>query len=97
MSRNLIKEHKEICEKLNQIYEQKNKAYGNSFSKSIEEFGNVAALTRMADKWNRIKNLTLSNVDKMNDESLVDSCLDLANYLIMFVMELQGADDSEVC
>lgn len=88
--RNLVQEHKAVCSSLNSIYEQKNKAYGNSFGDTYKEFGNISALTRMSDKWNRIKNLSLNNIDKMNDESLVDSCMDLANYLIMYVMEIQG-------
>ena len=90
MARDLIKEHLQVCDLLNTIYQQKNKAYGNSFGDTYREFGNISALTRMSDKWNRIKNLSLNNIDKMNDESLVDSCMDLANYLIMYVMEIQG-------
>ena len=83
-----ISKHKEICDKLNEIYEQKNNDYGDSFSKSVQEFGNVAALTRMSDKWNRIKNLSMKDTQCVKDESLIDSCLDMANYLIMYVMEL---------
>lgn len=85
----LVKQHKEICEQLNITYEMKNSDYGDSFSKSIQEFGNVAALTRMFDKWNRIKQLSMGGCQKVKDESLIDSCLDLANYLIMYVMELK--------
>ena len=84
-----ISKHKEICEKLNEIYEQKNNDYGDSFSKSVQEFGNVAALTRMSDKWNRIKNLSMKDTQCVKDESLIDSCLDMANYLIMYAMELR--------
>lgn len=92
----LVKQHEKICEQLNITYEMKNKDYGDSFSKSIQEFGNVAALTRMFDKWNRIKQLSMSGTNHVKDESLIDSCLDLANYLIMYVMELQkGADNND--
>lgn len=86
---NKYKRHEEICKKLNEVYVQKNRAYGDSFSETYRKLGIISAVTRMTDKMNRIQNLSVNkNIDK-GDESLIDSCLDLANYAIMTVMELE--------
>ena len=70
------------------IYKAKNKDYGDSFSESFEEFGLIAPVVRMNDKMNRIKNLTQSEGRQVKDESLRDSLVDLANYAMMTVIEL---------
>lgn len=84
-----IQIHKAVCEKLNQTYAKKNHDYGDSFGKSFAKRGITAAMVRMEDKWNRLDNLTLHPEDiKVNDESIEDTLLDLANYCIMTYMEL---------
>jgi len=70
------------------IYKAKNKDYGDSFSESFEEFGLIAPVVRMNDKMNRIKSLTQSEGRQVKDESLRDSLVDLANYAMMTVIEL---------
>ena len=70
------------------IYKAKNKDYGDSFSKSFEEFGLIAPVVRMNDKMNRIKSLTQSEGRQVKGESLRDSLVDLANYAMMTVIEL---------
>ena len=70
------------------IYKAKNKDYGDSFSESFEEFGLIAPVVRMNDKMNRIKSLTQSEGRQVKDESLRDSLVDLANYAMMTVVEL---------
>ena len=86
---NKYKRHEEICKRLNEVYMQKNRAYGDSFSETYRKLGVISAVTRMTDKMNRIQNLSVNkNIDK-GDESLIDSCLDLANYAIMTVMEIE--------
>ena len=45
---------------------------------------------RLEDKLNRLKSLTVNNkAQQVNDESIEDTLLDLANYAIMAVMELK--------
>lgn len=86
----LVNEHKKMCQSLNTIYGLKNSKYGDSFGQSVREFGYIAALTRMSDKYNRIKQLILTRQDGSDtDESLEDSLLDLANYCIMTTMSLR--------
>ena len=85
----LVREHKELTTYLSSLYELKNKKYGDSFGKSIRKRGLVSAIVRMEDKWNRLDNLVTSKEDGSDtDESLQDTLLDLANYCLMTVMEL---------
>lgn len=78
----------EITRQMNKVYEAKNHDYGNSFDQSLNEFGIIAAITRMSDKFNRIKALAKSKA-KVN-ESLEDTLLDLANYSIMTLLWLKN-------
>lgn len=87
---NKVDRHEEIVLGLNEIYRAKNNDYGDSFGKSFDKYGITAALVRMEDKWNRINSLAMGNKQMVNDESLIDSCLDMANYLIMTVMEIES-------
>jgi len=84
-SRNIL--HEELLEQIHETYVAKNKAYGNSFDRSIGRYGFVAALVRMEDKLNRLEQLLLNGA-KPNDESAIDTCLDLANYAIMTAMKV---------
>lgn len=80
--------HMGLLNEIHQTYIKKNNDYGNSFGKSIDKFGYTAALVRMEDKLNRLESLLIGNNDqKVNDESVIDTCLDLANYSIMLAME----------
>lgn len=90
----LIREHKELTTYLSSLYELKNKKYGDSFGKSIRKRGLVSAIVRMEDKWNRLDNLATKKEDGSDtDESLQDTLLDLANYCLMTVMELNHAKE----
>lgn len=82
--------HKSICEELCAIYEKKNKDYGDSFSKSFNEYGMTMPCIRLEDKLNRLKSLTVqNNTQQVKDESVEDTLLDLANYAIMTVIEMR--------
>lgn len=84
---NKIKQHEKICNELNFTYECKNADYGDSFGKSFTEFGLISAVVRMNDKMERIKQLSRGKGAKV-EESIEDSLLDLANYCIMTVIEM---------
>lgn len=72
----------DIIDELNNTYIRKNKDYGDSFSKSLDKHGLIAACVRMEDKLGRFANL-IGNDRKVSDESLRDTIMDLANYAIM--------------
>ena len=76
-----------ITNSMAKTYENKNHDYGDSFKDSLDEFGIIAAVTRMSDKMNRIKSLVKKEA-KVKDESIKDTLLDLATYCIMTVMWL---------
>ena len=86
--------HQQICKYMTDLWERKNRDYGNSFSKSFEEFGTVMCAIRLEDKLNRFKNL-IKNNQCVTDESIRDTLIDLANYSIMTVMELDKKAESE--
>ena len=92
----LVVQHLEICNKLNQIYEQKNKAYGDSFGETFNKLGIVSAITRISDKYNRLVNLATHPEINKGDEAIEDTLLDMANYCLMTYMELQKENNGEV-
>ena len=86
-----VNRFKEITSDMAKTYERKNNDYSDSFGQSIREFGFVAGVVRISDKFNRLKSLLLSGKEqKVNDESVQDTLLDMANYCIMTYMELQN-------
>lgn len=82
--------HWQICSRLTKIYRDKNSDYGDSFVKVREEFPN-AILIRLSDKLNRLKTLYSSKEQMVRDESIIDTLLDLANYCIMEIIEIEMA------
>lgn len=87
--------HMKLCEKLNEIYKQKNAAYGDSFSETFKRLGIVSAVVRIADKYNRIVNLVGHKDVDMGDESIRDTLLDMANYCIMTVIEMDDKQSKD--
>ena len=85
----LIEQHKRICEHLNKVYADKNHDYGNSFGETYEKLGAISAVTRISDKTSRLQSLVTKDEQRVDDERLIDTALDLANYAIMFAMELE--------
>lgn len=81
---------KDLTNQLLKIYMDKNADYGDSFSKSYKEFGIIAPVVRMNDKMERVKQLSKSGDRKVKDESLKDSLIDLANYALMTVIEIDS-------
>ena len=89
-----VQRHAEICKEINRLYEQKNHDYGDSFHQTFTEEGMAMARIRLGDKLARFKSLTKSGVQEVNDESIRDTLIDLANYAIMTVLEMEvPADD----
>ena len=89
--------HQAICKELTELYERKNADYGDSFAKARQEIP-YYTLSKLFDKMERFKNLTLSGNRKVKDESIEDTLRDLANYCIMELVERQAkkTDDEEI-
>lgn len=72
-----------------------NADYGNSFSQLYQEFGDngiITAAVQISHKYHRFMNLIKGTPAKVN-ESLRDTLLDLANYCVLTVMELDKAKE----
>ena len=82
-----VRKHERICKELNDIDARKNKDYGDSFGRSFAEYGMTMPCIRLDDKLQRLKNLTRNGSASVNDESIEDTLLDLANYAIMTLIE----------
>lgn len=82
----------DISLEMRDIYQAKNSDYGDSFGETYKKLGLVSAVTRISDKTNRLQNLC-SNDQKVKDESLRDTLMDLANYAVMTIIELDSRRD----
>ena len=78
---------KEITNKMFETFKAKNHDYGSSFSNLFKECGMTYAYGHMAEKLERVKSL-MKDEAKVNGEGMKDSLLDLANYAILTVMEI---------
>lgn len=88
-----------FCAQVNALYNIKSHDYGDSFGRQWERYGILSALIRMSDKLSRVETLSASK-QKVLDESMRDTLLDLACYAIMSAIELEndqtdgGQDDA---
>lgn len=85
-------QHREICERLNKIYAAKNKDYGDSFGEGFQEYGLTMPAIRLDDKLHRFKQLIKQEAE-VKDESIIDTLMDLANYSIMTIIELENREN----
>lgn len=94
LSNTSANQFKDIAKGMIETYVRKNHDYGNSFDKSLDKFGLVASVVRIGDKMNRIESLVQKKA-MVQDESIRDTLLDMANYAIMTVMWMNNQD--KVC
>ena len=87
---------KDITKGMIETYVRKNHDYGNSFDKSLDKFGLVASVVRIGDKMNRIESLVQKEA-MVQDESIRDTLLDMANYAIMTVMWMDNQKKCDIC
>lgn len=84
---------KEFTDQLAETLLEKNQAYGDSFTESVDKFGKTVIAVRLSDKFNRICNLIKRGEIKENDESLEDTLLDMAGYSILGLKYLEEHKD----
>ena len=90
MAMTKVAHHRMICDEINELYAKKNHDYGDSFAQSFREEGMAMVRIRLGDKFNRLKALTRGGEQTVTDESIRDTLIDLANYAIMTVLEMEG-------
>jgi len=77
-----VEQLKKIQEEGKDLFERKNKTYGDSFA----TYGAVGVLVRMGDKIKRLQQITNTGINLVDDESLRDTLIDLHNYSAMAIM-----------
>lgn len=83
--------HAELCDKIHDLYKRKNNDYGDSVNDTFKKFGIDAFLVRLYDKINRVYSLTRDGAEsEVNDEKIEDTLLDLANYALIALVELEN-------
>lgn len=86
--------HKKLCDYLPTLYVSKNTRYKDSFGKSYRGRGPISAMTRIGDKWNRLEAILLDGESTEDtDETVQDTLLDLANYCLMLITEIDAENE----
>ena len=88
--------HAELCNELNMLYRKKNQDYGDSFHKTFEEEGLAMARIRLSDKLERFKTLSKGATQRVQDEAMRDTLIDLANYALMTILEMDEMESQKV-
>ncbi len=97
-----IEYHKAQCDRMVEITRKKNHDYSRS-ENPFSNFETIGAyglsveqgfVTRMSDKMSRIANFTLQGKLLVEDESIADTLLDLANYSILMMGYLKSKQEA---
>lgn len=94
MEQSYLEQFKVILDKLYALESAKQSNYGNSYGKTIDELGLIAGLVPLHYKLDRLTNLIKEN-KAGSFESIQDTCIDMANYAIMFMIEYQKKLDEK--
>lgn len=79
--------HEDLCKEMHILYKKKNADYGDSFAQMRQRYPNVIAM-KLWEKVNRLANLMDNPANqKVQDESIEDTLMDIANYAIMELTE----------
>lgn len=85
-----VRRFKELTTKMYETFKKKRNDYGPSSRVTFDMFGPESMAVRMFDKLIRYSNLTSGDVKQLvRDESVKDTLLDLANYALITILELE--------
>lgn len=85
-----VRRFKELTTRMYETFKKKRNDYGPSTRETWEKYGPISMLVRMDDKMNRFKNLAIDDTKRLvEDESIKDTLLDLANYALITILELE--------
>jgi hypothetical protein len=73
-----------------QLFEKKNKDYGDAFA----TYGPIGVLVRIGDKIQRLQSIHTSGITLIEDEKMRDTLIDLHNYAAMAIMLLDEKSKS---
>lgn len=75
-----------ILERMDDTHRRKNSDYGDAAYKGYKKYGDYYFLTQLHNKFTRLENLTINNTKpQVEDESIDDTLLDMANYAVMYL------------
>lgn len=83
-----VNQFEDITIKMRELYDRKNRDYGDSFSQSFKEWGLPMSCIRLGDKLNRLSSLAKGQKMLVEDESVTDTLMDIANYAVMTIMAI---------
>ena len=89
-----VDEFEDITKEMLELYKKKNHDYGDSFGETYQKLGLISAVTRITDKVNRLQSLCTKE-QKVNDESIRDTLIDLCAYGVMTIIEMEMEDEKE--
>ena len=75
---------KEIALEVAELVEKKNRDYGNSFDRTLGEYGDTAYFLRIEDKLSRLKSLSKKEAAVI-DESMEDTLKDIIGYTLLMI------------
>lgn len=87
--------HRKILDEMADTFSKKNSDYGNAFEEILDDFGASYAVGRLKEKHKRLTKLITSNKQEVEDESIEDTLLDMANYAVLTIMWLQKQKESK--
>lgn len=90
------KSFKAITDMMNELNAKKLNDYGNTFGNMCKSFGKIYPLIEIQKKINRLNNLISSGNEPQN-ESIIDSFVDIANYAVLSIIEFQSQDADNQC
>lgn len=91
-----VKEFELVTKEMGELFAKKNKDYGNSFERSLDEDGPLVSKIRLGDKYSRFSALVKSPEEQqVKDESIRDTLIDMANYAVMTLMWLDRQKELE--
>ena len=78
-----------ITETMREVFRRKRNDYGQTSMELLERFGPMSLLVRIYDKFARLETLLSGGEQRVLDENVDDTFLDLANYAIIAMIELE--------
>ena len=86
---------KEIAVEVAELVEKKNKDYGNSFDKTLAEYGDTAYFLRVEDKLSRLKSLSKKEAS-VADESVEDTLKDIIGYTLLMINNKRNKEKPQI-
>lgn len=86
-----VNSFEDVTIELRNLYDAKNRDYGDSFGQSFRKWGLPMSCIRLGDKLNRLDSFAQKRDMLVSDESVEDTLKDMANYAIMTLIEIRMA------